>query len=434
MGGILRGGARSTGGGNGPRSDAPQSEASPVSWGLDGGEVSSHAGSAAQPQLGTRARLTAARWRVAKVTLLVVVLAAAVGTPLLLPSLHPPRHASLADRRSHLSRDDHQKGPAGAVVSAALAKTHEAALDVSYSLSETPSGAAPTVSGSGEIGPQLVNVSADISNGQGSSGLSVRVIVGPNGVAEIGGADYGLPQGADQSATAATLEGFFQLVEQELGMREGPVAMLAMASPEGFLGVASQEVSAARETGSSTVDGIPVTDYAVTMDQSQLLSVPGITPDEVLTVKMAEQLLVSQGMSADTVDLAIDSSGFVRQAKATTTFSDGGRVTLEGTLSPIAGCPPSAQSPSAQTGSSQVPAESQTPPTAQGATTTTLPTESTALTPTAGTLPPTTVPVSVPPTTVPPSIVPTTTAPPTTVPPSIVSPTTATTGAPSGCP
>ncbi len=307
-------------------------------------------------------RLPAARWRAVRVVLVAAVLAAAVLTPALVLSGHTGRRTgSSPNHLANSSRHERLGGPVMARVSAALAKTHAANLQVTYLLTEVPSGGNPSagggngqrVSGSGQIGPEYVNVSARLSDG-----LSVQVAVGPNGVVEMGGAGYGnsLPPGAAGGSGSAggsgaaggsggsSLSGFVSLVEQTLGWREGAIAMLALASPEGFLGVAAREVTAAKETGTSTLNGIPVTDYTLTLDLAQLLSAPGLTADEATTIKQAYALLAGRGLSAQTVNLAIDSSGFVLQAISTTSFTGGGKVTLEGTFTPLPGCTSQAQS------------------------------------------------------------------------------------------
>lgn len=300
-------------------------------------------------------RLPAARWRAVRVVLVAAVLAAAVLTPALVLSGHTGRRTgSSPNHLANSSRHVRLGGPVMARVSAALAKTHAANLQVTYLLTEVPAGGSSSaggngqrVSGSGRIGPEYVNVSARLSDG-----LSVQVAVGPNGMVETGGAGYGnsLPPGATGGSGTAgvsggsSLSGFVSLVEQALGQREGAIAMLALASPEGFLGVAARDVTAAKETGTSTLNGIPVTDYTLTLDLAQLLSAPGLTADEATTLEQAYALLAGQGLSAQTVKLAIDSSGFVLQAISTTSFTGGGKVTLEGTFTPLPGCTSQVQS------------------------------------------------------------------------------------------
>ena len=61
--------------------------------------------------------------------------------------------------------------------------------------------------------------------------------------------------------------------------------MLGMASPTGFLDLSQQAVTGAAEVGTGQVGGVPVTEYTVSIDLSQLAQVPGITSDEATTIQ-----------------------------------------------------------------------------------------------------------------------------------------------------
>jgi hypothetical protein len=239
-------------------------------------------------------------------------------------------------------------------------------------------------------------------------------------VYEGGSADTGLaPVGTDTGSSGNPLPGFAGLTEGTLGNREGAVAMMGMASPTGYLDLVQPAISAASETGTGTVDGVPVTNYLVTNDLSQLASAAGISSAEAQTVTAALTVLKGQGYTGNTAAVSIDAAGFIRQVKSVDTFSDGGKVTLLTTFSNF-GCAGTVLMPG-QTGSGQPPVGCTSPDSPNSSTTTT----TTTSVPHASSV--TTVPASV--TTTPPvDASTTTTAPP---PPSSTTTTTATASTPS---
>ena len=138
------------------------------------------------------------------------------------------------------------------------------------SCSTTPVLQSNQVQGSGTINtnPMAMAASAAISS-NGMSGLQVGVRVDPTTVWEVGYADNGLTPAAND-AGGNDLPGFAGLVEGTLGPREGAVAMMGMASPTGYLDLVEPAVSSATEVGTSTVDGVAVTQYQLTIDPDSL--------------------------------------------------------------------------------------------------------------------------------------------------------------------
>jgi hypothetical protein len=113
--------------------------------------------------------------------------------------------------------------------------------------------------------------------------------------------------------------------------------MMGMASPTGYLDLIQPAVDAASETGSGTVDGVPVTVYQVTDNLDQLATAAGTTSAESQTISAALTLLKAQGYTANTALVSIDDAGYIRQVKSTDTFSDGSSVTLQAMFSDF-GC------------------------------------------------------------------------------------------------
>ena len=109
--------------------------------------------------------------------------------------------------------------------------------------------------------------------------------------------------------------------------------MMGMASPTGYLDLIQPAIDAAARTGTGNVDGVPVTNYLVANDLDQLASAAGTTGAEAQTINTALAPLKAQGFTTDRVLVSVDGSGYIRQVKATDTFGDGGKVTLESTFS-----------------------------------------------------------------------------------------------------
>ena len=171
--------------------------------------------------------------------------------------------------------------------------------------------------------------SAAIST-NGVSGLQVGVRVDPTTVWEVGYADNGLtPVSSDTGAGGSPLASFAGLVEGTLGSREGPVAMMGMASPTGYLDLVQPAVTSATEVGTATVDGVAVTQYQLTIDPGSLATAPGTSSEEQSAINAAVQALTSEGYRTISDLVSIDASGFIRESASTVTFSDGGTVTLD---------------------------------------------------------------------------------------------------------
>lgn len=285
---------------------------------------------------------------------------------------------------------------------------------------------APTVTGSGVInvnpsamvttavvgGSLTVGVRENATDYWEESGMSQETLAPPT--SSTGGTNSGSPLGT-----------FASLVESTLGSREGPVAMISLASPSGYLDLYQSEVTAASSIGTSTVDGTAVTVYRIPVTPTQEAQVTG-SPEETQTISAALSALLAEGYTGTTVKVSIDAEGYILQSESIANFSDGGTVDLTATFSNF-GCAGTVLTPGQQgpgvpptNCTSPVPptppkASSFTPTPSSSTTSTAVPTSTTAPTSTSTTGPststtttPSSVPDSVPFTTLP-ATVPTTT-------------------------
>jgi hypothetical protein len=151
-------------------------------------------------------------------------------------------------------------------------------------------------------------------------------------------------------------------------------------------------ITGADQTGTGTVDGVPVTIYEISIDPAQGANVPGINAEQAKAITEAAAVLKQQGYTGTAVQVSIDASGYIRQTRSVAHFSDGSTTTSESTFSDF-GCAGTVLMPG-QTGPTAPPAGCVSPDTGVATTTTTTST--------------------VPPSTIPPSTVPSTTLPPAT--------------------
>ncbi|HMD46456.1 MAG TPA: hypothetical protein VKG43_09860 [Acidimicrobiales bacterium] len=194
------------------------------------------------------------------------------------------------------------------------------------------------VSGTGTIdtSPMAMVVSAQIGTPSApANGLQVVVRVDGSSVYEDQGpaTPSPVPPAGDANATGQAISGFAGITESTLGQREGAVAMMGMASPTGYLELDQQAITGADQVGTGAVDGVPVTVYRVSEDPSQLETAPGVSAEESKAITDAVRLLHENGYTQTTVDVSVDGSGFIRESKSTTGFSDGGSVVIDGTFS-----------------------------------------------------------------------------------------------------
>ena len=149
---------------------------------------------------------------------------------------------------------------------------------------------------------------------------------------EQGGANYGLTAG-NGIGPGRPISGFTELVVGSLGRREGGMAMMSFASPHGYLDLADQAITDASRVGTTTVDGRQLTEYDVTFDAAKLLTQPGMSAEQVRAGNAGLDLLRQEGYEDTTSRLDVDAAGFVRRARTTWNFADGGTVATDVTYS-----------------------------------------------------------------------------------------------------
>ncbi len=233
-----------------------------------------------------------------------------------------------------------------------------------------------------------------VSNVSGLGEITLR----DNGtdVWEFGGADYGLSPGSSETGPGASLSGFAGLVEGTLGPRQGALAMGGLSSPTGYLDLDQSMITGADQTGTGTVDGVPVTIYTISIDPSQGANVPGINPEQAKAITDSAAVLKQQGYTGTTVQVSIDASGYIRQTRSVAHFDDGSTTTSESTFSDF-GCAGTVLMPG-QSGPTAPPAGCVSPDTGVAPTTTTTSTASPSPAVSSTTLAPTTTSVTEPPT------------------------------------
>lgn len=228
------------------------------------------------------------------------------------------------------------------------------------------------VSGQGTIDTNPMGMVATALVGPNQNGLSVSVRVDGTDYWELSGGDKSLaPTGTDANASPSgnLLHSFAGLVESTLGARPGAVAMMGMASPTGYLDLVSGAVTGAQQTGSTTVGGVTLTQYQVSIDPSQLATAPGTTPEEATTINDALEVLHQAGLTSISDTLSIDPTGYIRASTSVASFSDGGTVSLAAQFSDF-GCAGTVLMPGQQ-GPSSPPVNCVSPDTGLPTTTTT---------------------------------------------------------------
>jgi len=197
----------------------------------------------------------------------------------------------------------------------------------------------------------------------------------------LGNDDGGLAPGSSDTGPGQSLPGFAGLVESTLGQRQGALAMGGLASPTGYLDLDQSMISAADQTGTGTVDGVPVTIYEITISPAQEANVantPGYSAGQSKAVTDAAAILKQQGYTGTSEEISIDASGYIRQTRSTAHFSDGSSSTSQTTFSDF-GCAGTVLMPG-QSGPTAPPAGCVSPDTGVAPPTTTSSTSSTTTT------------------------------------------------------
>jgi hypothetical protein len=193
---------------------------------------------------------------------------------------------------------------------------------------------------------------------------AITLIADESDVWEFGGANYG--SDGVSAGPGAPFSHFAGLVEGTLGRREGALAMQSMASPNGYLSITKATIATAQPIGAGTFDGIPVTNFRVTLDPAATPT--GVSPDEAAAIAAAREVLAGEGFVHTVQDVSIDAMGYVRRARSVAVFRDGGTITTEDTFSQF-GCAGAVAVPGRSVGSPPGPPDCVVPPPAPPAAT-----------------------------------------------------------------
>ena len=171
--------------------------------------------------------------------------------------------------------------------------------------------------------------------------------------------------------------------------------MGGLSSPTGYLDLDQSMITGADQTGTGTVDGVPVTIYTISIQPGQGANIPGLNAEQAKAIADSDAILQQNGFTGSTVQVSIDASGYIRQTRSVAHFSDGSTTSSESTFSDF-GCAGTVLMPG-QTGATAPPAGCVSPDTGVAPTTTTT-----------ATAPPSAIPI----TTLPPTTTTTVTEPP----------------------
>ena len=171
----------------------------------------------------------------------------------------------------------------------------------------------------------------------GGGNMNVAVRVDDTHVWEDLGGAAGLVPAAGRGGTATSLPGFASLTESALGRRNGAIAMLAMASPNGYLELESAAIDGAKRAGTTTVDGTPATVYDVGIDLAKMAAHAGLSTAEHQAISDALGVLHQEGYAWTQAKVSVDAAGYIRHMVAVHHFADKGTVSFDVGVSDI-GC------------------------------------------------------------------------------------------------
>lgn len=144
--------------------------------------------------------------------------------------------------------------------------------------------------------------------------------------------------------------------------------MGGLSSPTGYLDLDQSMITGADQTGTGTVDGLPVTIYTISIAPGQGASIPGLNAEQAKAIADSDAILQQNGFTGSTVQVSIDASGYIRQTQSVAHFSDGSTTSSESTFSDF-GCAGTVLMPG-QTGATSPPAGCVSPDTGVAPTTT----------------------------------------------------------------
>lgn len=272
------------------------------------------------------------------------VICAAIVVGVLVAAMHTGSSGGL-----HGARHAVQKKDISLLAAAVSATTDSSSFAFTFSGQDNPgrqpdsgtqnqvlssSGATLTFDGNGVVNTDPY-VTLSTTNSASSYG-AVTLVVNDSDVWEFGAGNAGVNPGSD-TGPGDPLSQFAREVENSIGTGEGGLAMMGLADPYGRLDLAENMITGATETGTGTVDGTPVTTYAVTINVENEANQAGLSPEQQSTIDQALIFLKQQGYKGTSEMVSVDGAGYIREITSTVTFASGASVVGDQTYSDF-GC------------------------------------------------------------------------------------------------
>jgi len=217
------------------------------------------------------------------------------------------------------------------VLSALATTTDASSFDFTFAVTDTP-GSQPPLKFDGQ---GVVNTNPYVTVSMSSAGSdygSVTLVVNDTDAWEFGAGGFGVTPGSN-TGPGMSLTQFGQIVENSIGNGEGALSMMGLADPAGRLDLAPNMFTSANETGTGSVDGVPVTIYAVSINAADEANQPGLSAAQQATIAHAVSTLQQQGYQGTAEKVSIDAAGYIREITSSASFSSGGSIVSDETFS-----------------------------------------------------------------------------------------------------
>lgn len=221
------------------------------------------------------------------------------------------------------------------VLSALNTTTDASSFDFTFAVTDSPGSQPPLrFDGHGVVNTDPY-VTVSMSSPTSDYG-SVTLVVNDTDAWEFGAGNFGVTPGSN-SGPGIALTQFGQIVESSIGNGEGALSMMGLADPAGRLDLAPNMFTTANETGTGSVDGVPVTTYAVSINAADEADQPGLSAEQQATIAHAVSTLQEQGYQGTDEKVSIDGAGYIREITSTASFASGGSIVSDETFSDF-GC------------------------------------------------------------------------------------------------
>jgi len=188
------------------------------------------------------------------------------------------------------------------VLSALSTTTAASSFDFTFDVTDSPGSSQPPLKFDGH---GVVNTDPYVTvsmSAPGSDYGTVTLVVNDTDAWEFGAGNSGVTPGSN-TGPGVTLTQFGRIVESSIGNGEG------------------------------SVDGVPVTIYAVSINVANEVDQPGLSAEQQATVSQALSTLQAQGYEGTSESVSIDPAGYIVEITATASFSSGGSVVSDETFS-----------------------------------------------------------------------------------------------------